>query len=209
MADPITITLYRWAGHWGPFKVKIPCGECTLTKDILLNVFDTELFGVPVKIIEKDWLSCWWEPLRHGAWHAPIVMVENQVISQGEALNRGVLIQAVIAHIAKKEPIRGNVIYGKAHCPFCVEAKQMLDRANIPYQYHDVVTSSEHLYRMIPAVKAMIGNKTPVTVPQIWLEDEYVGGATELKLWLEKEGAKRFPDNVIDIIDTQRHSQSH
>jgi len=28
---PVQILLYRWAGKWGPFKVKIPCGECTLT----------------------------------------------------------------------------------------------------------------------------------------------------------------------------------
>ena len=54
MADPITITLYRWAGHWGPFKVKIPCGECTLTKDILLNVFDTELKG-SLKVLIEDY----------------------------------------------------------------------------------------------------------------------------------------------------------
>ncbi|MDW2111383.1 glutaredoxin, partial [Vibrio sp. 2089] len=31
MTQPIKITLYRWAGNWGPFKVNIPCGECTLT----------------------------------------------------------------------------------------------------------------------------------------------------------------------------------
>ncbi|MCA2493314.1 glutaredoxin, partial [Vibrio sp. 2175-1] len=26
MTQPIKITLYRWAGSWGPFKVNIPCG---------------------------------------------------------------------------------------------------------------------------------------------------------------------------------------
>jgi len=31
MSEAIKITLYRWAGSWGPFKVNIPCGECTLT----------------------------------------------------------------------------------------------------------------------------------------------------------------------------------
>nr|MBT2979868.1 glutaredoxin [Vibrio anguillarum] len=47
MAKPIKITLYRWAGSWGPFKVTIPCGECTLTKDILTDTFNSELEGIP------------------------------------------------------------------------------------------------------------------------------------------------------------------
>ena len=42
MSQPIKITLYRWAGSWGPFKVNIPCGECTLTKDILKDTFENE-----------------------------------------------------------------------------------------------------------------------------------------------------------------------
>jgi len=28
---PVKLLLYRWGGKWGPLKVKIPCGECTLT----------------------------------------------------------------------------------------------------------------------------------------------------------------------------------
>ncbi|MCV6038962.1 hypothetical protein OFP00_38360, partial [Escherichia coli] len=75
MTQPIKITLYRWAGNWGPFKVNIPCGECTLTKDILVDTFANELADVPVELEVKDWLSHWWEPLKVGAWHAPILLV--------------------------------------------------------------------------------------------------------------------------------------
>ena len=100
--DKIKITLYRWAGSWGCFKIKIPCGECTLTKDILEDTFQNELNGIPIELTIKDWLSSWWEPLKYGAYHAPIIIVENKVISQGEALNRGVLTQAVISEYAKK-----------------------------------------------------------------------------------------------------------
>ncbi|MEM8723872.1 MAG: glutaredoxin, partial [Cyanobacteria bacterium P01_G01_bin.39] len=39
----VPITLFRWAGAWGPFKVKIPCGECTLTKDVILDTLQQEL----------------------------------------------------------------------------------------------------------------------------------------------------------------------
>lgn len=70
MTQPIKITLYRWAGNWGPFKVNIPCGECTLTKDILVDTFANELADVSVELEVKDWLSHWWEPLKVGAWHA-------------------------------------------------------------------------------------------------------------------------------------------
>lgn len=184
--DKIKITLYRWAGSWGCFKIKIPCGECTLTKDILEDTFQNELNGIPIELTVKDWLSNWWEPLKYGAYHAPIIVVENKVISQGEALNRGVLIQAVISEYAKKNQLKGNIVFGKATCPYCIKAKELLDQENIDYTYYDVVKDSAALYRMIPEVKDIIGQKTPVTVPQIWIDDQYVGGFTELELKFNK-----------------------
>ncbi len=199
MAQPIKITLYRWAGSWGPFKVNIPCGECTLTKDILTDTFKNELADVPVELEVKDWLSHWWEPLKLGAWHAPILVVEGKVISQGEALNRGLLVQSVIAQWANRDQLKGNIVYGKATCPYCVKAKSLLDKTGIEYQYHDVVKESAALYRMIPEVKAIIGEKTPVTVPQIWLNGKYIGGADNLEKWLEEQGLDKVPDNVLTI----------
>ncbi|WP_440888790.1 glutaredoxin domain-containing protein [Vibrio sp. WZ-1] len=199
MAQPIKITLYRWAGSWGPFKVNIPCGECTLTKDILADTFENELSDVAVELEVKDWLSNWWEPLKLGAWHAPILIVEGKVVSQGEALNRGVLVQSVIAEWTKRDQLKGNIVYGKATCPYCVKAKKLLDEAGITYEYHDVVKDSAALYRMIPEVKAIIGEKTPVTVPQIWLDDKYVGGADNLEKWLAEKGLDKVPDNVVEI----------
>ncbi len=111
MTKPIRVTLYRWAGKFGPFKVNIPCGECTLTKDILEDTFNNELEGVPVELEVKGWLSYWWEPLLRGAWHAPIVLVEGKVVSQGEALNRGALIKAVIQEWTKRDSLSGNIVY--------------------------------------------------------------------------------------------------
>lgn len=205
MSKPIKITLYKWAGSWGPFKVNIPCGECTLTKDILTDTFANELADVPVELEVKDWLSHWWEPLKLGAWHAPILLVEGKVVSQGEALNRGVLVQSVIAEWSKRDTLKGNIVYGKATCPYCVKAKKLLDDAGIKYLYHDVVKESAALYRMIPEVKAIIGEKTPVTVPQIWLEGSYVGGCDQLQLWLEQRGLTSLPDNVLDMNHQSAH----
>lgn len=178
--DPVRITVYRWAGAWGPFKVTIPCGECSLTKDVIADTIAAELAGVPVDLELRDWLSEWWKPLPKGGWHAPIVMVEGRVVSQGAALNRGVLTQAVIEAHAGRSPISGNHVFGKATCPHCVRAKGYLDEAAIAYAYHDVVREPRALYEMLARVKPIIGPKTPVTVPQIWLDGAYVGGADAL-----------------------------
>ncbi|MGR5341182.1 glutaredoxin [Vibrio astriarenae] len=199
MTSPIKITLYRWAGSWGPFKVNIPCGECTLTKDILQDTFETELDGIPIELEVKDWLSHWWEPLKAGGWHAPIIMVEGKIISQGEALNRGVLVQSVIAEWTKRDEIQGNVVFGKATCPYCVKAKKALDEAGIEYTYLDVVKDSAALYRMIPEVKAIIGEKTPVTVPQIWLDGQYVGGYDNLEKHIVDNTPQTPPDNIVNL----------
>ncbi|EKO3773057.1 glutaredoxin [Vibrio metschnikovii] len=204
MATPINITLYRWAGQFGPFKVNIPCGECTLTRDILEDTFTHELAGIEINLQSKDWLSHWWEPLKYGAWHAPIVIVEGKVISQGEALNRGVLIQAVIEQWVQRDTLQGNIVYGKASCPYCQKAKLALQEAGIRFQYFDVVKNSAALYRMIPEVKAIIGAKTPVTVPQIWLDGQYIGGYDALQTWLLEHPKTLSPqdeplNNVISL----------
>ena len=111
--QPVKVTVYRWAGHWGPFRIKIPCGECSLTGDVIRDTIENELSGVPVEVETRDWLNEWHRPLRRGGWHAPIVLVEGRVISQGLALNRGVLTQAVIEAWAGRLPVGGNHLFGK------------------------------------------------------------------------------------------------
>lgn len=185
--QPVRVTLYRWAGAWGPFKVNIPCGECALTRDVLADTFATELAGIPVELDVKDWLSVWWEPLPRGGWHAPIVMVERRLVSQGHALNRGVLTEAVIDAHARRTAVAGNHMFGKATCPHCTRAKGYLDEAGIDYAYHDVVKEPRALYEMLARVKPIVGPKTPITVPQIWLDGAYVGGADQLSAILQRQ----------------------
>lgn len=180
MIEPVKVILYRWAGSYGPFKVNIPCGECSLTKDVLTDTFANELEGIPIDFSTHDWLSEWWRPLKKGGWHAPIVMVEGKVVSQGHALNRGVLTEAVIDAHAKRSAVDGSHLFGKASCPHCVRAKSYLDEAGITYRYHDVVKEPRSLYEMLARVKPIVGPKTPITVPQIWVDGDYVGGADQL-----------------------------
>ena len=181
----INITVYRWGGSWGPFSVKIPCGECSLTKDVIQDTMDNELNSIPVELNIKDWLSHWWQPLPKGGWHAPIVMVEGKIISQGSALNRGILTQAVIESYTAKSQIKGNHLFGKESCPHCVRAKTYLNEANRHYEYRDVVRDPASMYEMLSRVKPIVGPKTPITVPQIWIDGKYVGGADELSKILQ------------------------
>lgn len=183
----VDLILYRWAGSWGPFKVKIPCGECALTVDVIKDTLETELEGIPVNFIIREWLSEWWKPLMKGGWHAPIVIVGDKIVSQGHALNRGVLTEAIIEEHVKLTAISGNHIFGKETCPHCVRAKGYLKDANIDFNYHDVVKNPRALYEMISRVKPIVGPKTPITVPQIWLNGSYVGGADQLGELLNRE----------------------
>ena len=178
--DQVEVLLYKWAGSWGPFKVRIPCGECSLTLDIIQDTFENELKGIPIRFTLREWLSEWWRPLPKGGWHAPIVMVDGKVVSQGNALNRGVLTEAVVNSHVKRSQLSGTKLFGKETCPHCVRAKSYLAEADIDYSYRDVVKEPLSLYEMLARVKPIVGHKTPITVPQIWIDGDYVGGADQL-----------------------------
>ena len=183
----VQVTLFRWAGAWGPFKVRIPCGECALTKDVIQDTLATELAGIPVELDIREWLSEWWKPLLKGGWHAPIVLVDGKVISQGHALNRGLLTQAVIEAYARKSAVKGSHLFGKKSRPHCKRAKGYMEKAGIQYTYHDVVRNPRDLYEMISRVIPIIGPKTPITVPQIWLGGRYIGGADQLRDFIQQQ----------------------
>ena len=187
MASPVNITVFRWAGAWGPFKVNIPCGECSLTHDIIQDCIESDLAGIEVELDLRDWLTEWWKPL-------PIVLVNGKVISQGLALNRGVLTQAVIEAAMVDNPLAGNHVFGKTGCPHCVRAKGYLAEAGVENRYYDVVKDTRALYEMLARVKPIIGPKTPVTVPQIWIDGRYVGGADQLKDVLDLDKVEPNPD---------------
>jgi glutaredoxin len=87
--------------------------------------------------------------------------------------------------------IKGNHVFGKANCPYCTQAKNELDKAGIDYIYHDVVKDSQAMYEMLDRVKPLIGPKTPITVPQIWIEGLYVGGADSVSKLLHRMASLR------------------
>lgn len=197
---PVNVTLYRWAGAWGPFKVNIPCGECSLTVDVLKDTFGHELDGIPVELDVREWLTEWYRPLPKGGWHAPIVMVEGRIISQGHALNRGILTEAIIDAFAVRAAIEGTHLFGKQTCPHCVRAKGYLEQTGTPFTYHDVVREPRALYEMLARVKPIVGPKTPITVPQIWIDGAYVGGADQLGARLGIDSVEPNPERGANSL---------
>ncbi len=178
---PVKILLYRWAGKWGPFKVKIPCGECTLTLDVINDTLKNELANAVVELEVRDWLSNMVKAFFQGARHAPCILVNGELIFEGGALNRGLLAEKVMNEHVQHFPLEGTHLFGKENCPFCVRAKADFERLGIPYTYHDVVKNPGAMYEMLARVKPIVGPKTPVTMPQIWVDGAYVGGSDALR----------------------------
>lgn len=65
--------------------------------------------------------------------------------------------------------------YGSRHCKSCIEAKALLTERQIPFVFYPIDTDLE-------ARAAMFSLKPDAaTVPQIWIDDQYVGGFDDLQ----------------------------
>lgn len=73
-------------------------------------------------------------------------------------------------------------IYGKANCGFCTKAKDLVTKRHLQYEYKDV--------GLAPIMEELLERSTerPRSVPQIWVNNEYVGGYSELVTYLEETG---------------------
>jgi glutaredoxin 3 len=70
------------------------------------------------------------------------------------------------------------VIWSKYHCPYCDQAKALLTQRGIEFVEHKIGDgyTKEDLLEVAPTAR---------TVPQIFLNEELIGGFTELKKRLE------------------------
>ena len=87
----INIVQYKWEGKWGPFKVKVRCGECDLSSTILKSMIKKEFKGKDVKLTILPWLDNWYKVILKGGWHAPIFIVNGRLFSQGNVISRSKL----------------------------------------------------------------------------------------------------------------------
>ena len=76
--------------------------------------------------------------------------------------------------------MRNILIYSKEVCPYCVKAKNLLQRKGLTYT-EVKVTSDEIKQEMIKKSNGRM------TVPQIFIDDYHVGGCDDLYA-LEAEG---------------------
>jgi glutaredoxin 3 len=70
------------------------------------------------------------------------------------------------------------VVWSKYHCPQCDQAKALLSQKGIKFEERKIGDgyTKEELLEAVPTARA---------VPQIFINDEYVGSLTELKKRLE------------------------
>ena len=72
-------------------------------------------------------------------------------------------------------------VYSTNMCPYCVRAKQLLERKGIEYKEVNLSTEA-------PEVRVELMQKTKHrTVPQIFIKDQFIGGFDQLYA-LEREG---------------------
>ena len=70
------------------------------------------------------------------------------------------------------------VVWSKDACPFCVQAKALLESRGIEFEERNVSKdwTREQLLEAVPNAR---------TLPQIFLDNELVGGFTELRKHLQ------------------------
>lgn len=73
------------------------------------------------------------------------------------------------------------VIYSKSYCPFCDRAKALIKSKGKTYEEISVEDQ--------PELYTELKNKTGLmTVPQIFINDQFIGGFTDLKALDDKGG---------------------
>ena len=71
------------------------------------------------------------------------------------------------------------VIWSKENCPYCVQAKKLLELKGIEYEERNLANgwTKEQLLEAVPTARS---------VPQIFMDDKHVGGFQELKARLSE-----------------------
>jgi len=66
------------------------------------------------------------------------------------------------------------IVWSRDQCTYCVQAKALLDARGIDYEERNIMQdwTREQLLEAVPTAR---------TLPQIFLDNEYVGGFTELR----------------------------
>jgi glutaredoxin len=71
------------------------------------------------------------------------------------------------------------IVWSKDNCTFCDQAKALLEQRNIAYEERKIGSgyTREDLLAAVPTAR---------TVPQIFVNKNYIGGFTELRKYIEE-----------------------
>jgi len=105
-----------------------------------------------------------------------------------EAKQRAENVSEKVERVALQGDTR-TIIYGKDDCPYCAMAKEELTLRGIPFDYIDL--------KEIGKTAAEVTGRKVKTVPQIYLEGEYVGGWDELMEHLNENHETEDGDECI------------
>jgi len=87
----------------------------------------------------------------------------------------------MLRHIAPDAPpVMDVTVFSREGCPYCVRAKGMLAEAGIPYE--ELVLNRDYTDRTLRAVAGID------SVPQVFINGDYVGGSDSLEDWLKAHG---------------------
>jgi ribonucleoside-diphosphate reductase alpha chain len=123
--------------------------------------------GVDKSYVNKVHLSAWKEGLK-GLYYL-----------RTEAKSRAENVSEKVERVALQDDIR-NVIYGKKDCPFCAMAKEEMKLRGIQYDYVDL--------EEVGKTAAEVTGRKVKTVPQVYLEGEYIGGYDDLMKYFDANG---------------------
>jgi len=70
------------------------------------------------------------------------------------------------------------IVWSKENCPYCLQAKALLDSKKIEYEERNIMHdwTREQLLEAVPTAR---------TLPQIFLDEQHIGGFTELRKHLQ------------------------
>ncbi len=110
--EKVEIVIYRFTGRQLFFKVPERwCEECDMTIGLTRSVLrELELENDPrVKLIIKPWVANALEALTTGGWHPPIMLIDQQVFSQGVVPDRARLKRVLMRRLNLSPAPSGNV----------------------------------------------------------------------------------------------------
>ncbi len=94
--------VYFWGGQKFGIKIKSTCQECDISIHLIKNLIKKDFKNKHIKVEVKPWLDNIFEAFfRYQGWHAPIIAVNDRLISQGKFVNLNVLRETIKEELRK------------------------------------------------------------------------------------------------------------